>query len=300
MIALLASTVIVFYVLIPGSIYSFIFSSFVPIKVFQRTKIEEATFAASACLIPGALTIILFLALSWIRYSGELGCSIVPCRTDYQTFFAAAYSEKCFSCGSSDFWEGFRRFFWSQISILAVYYVFVAAKAYFYGRLSRDIYKLLEGPWRKWFAEHFLMPNVSEWYFLLTAALFPPKTRRVMVDIMTSEDRLYRGRVDSGTYYLDKDGELSGILLKEASRFDRRQYLRDQEAGLKPQSEKYWKSIPGSNWYIPQSKMLNLNIRYEPLPHPSADNLKDRIEQILKTLKISGRVTVGDPDPTAG
>jgi hypothetical protein len=290
MIALLTSAALVLYIVIPGALYRFIYSLFVPLKAFQRSKTEEVTFAASACLLPGALAMVLFVVLSGIRPLLHVSCSVVPCKVDYEAFIAAAYDEKCFSCGQPSFWEAFARVFWSQVWVLGFFYTFVAVKASLYGHHSKNIHRFFGSEkWRpEWFAKHFLMPNVSEWYFLLTGAMFPSGNRRVMVDILTAEDHLYRGRVDPGGYFLDKDGELSGILLKEASRFDRRRHLKDQEAGKDSPLEQYWTPIPGANWYIPHSKILNLNIRYERVF--SRQELKALIENLLRGLNIEGRV----------
>ena len=58
-------------------------------------------------------------------------------------------------------------------------------------------------------------PNGLEWEPLLTTILFDPReNRRVEVDLMAADGHLYRGTVED--HFLDKEGGLRGLLLKDA------------------------------------------------------------------------------------
>ena len=57
--------------------------------------------------------------------------------------------------------------------------------------------------------------TVLEWEPLLTTILFDPReNRRVEVDLMAADGHLYRGMVED--HFLDKEGGLRGLLLKDA------------------------------------------------------------------------------------
>lgn len=81
------------------------------------------------------------------------------------------------------------------------------------------------------------------------------------MDVLTTADVLYKGHVLN--FFLDKEGELSGIFLEYPRRFDRLGFIGDREKGVaKSDTDSYWKNIPGNNLYIPNEKIVNLNVRY--------------------------------------
>jgi hypothetical protein len=64
-------------------------------------------------------------------------------------------------------------------------------------------------------------------------------------------------------FFLDKEGQLSGVFLEYPWRFDRQGLLRDIGKGTaKPDADSYWKKIPSNNLYISNEKIINLNVRY--------------------------------------
>jgi hypothetical protein len=142
------------------------------------------------------------------------------------------------------------------------------------------------------FIEKLVMPSVSEWYAMLRPFTFPrlPK-RKVMIDVLTTNDKLYQGEV--GDYHVDRNSCLTGILMKNARRFDRRGYARDLEEKRAGPTENYWRPIPGHALYMLADKILNLNITY--LPEERLDALA---EKNLKKLNIDARVTVETPITT--
>src|SRR5271156_5148514 len=54
MIALVTTSFLVFYILVPGVLFRFLTSWFVPLKLFERTRTQEATFAVTVALLPFA------------------------------------------------------------------------------------------------------------------------------------------------------------------------------------------------------------------------------------------------------
>ena len=140
------------------------------------------------------------------------------------------------------------------------------------------------------FTRKFILPNLSEWHVLLTGFNWP-KGVLVVADVLQTDDHLYRGRVED--YFVDSDGRLSGILLRNVDRFDLHAYRRAQDSSREFSalitSENYWKSIPSKNFYIGQSAIMNLNIRFVPAQDRA---LEDLTRQILTGEEIQGSVVV--------
>src|SRR6202021_962509 len=57
-LVLVTTYFLVFYILIPGALFRFFTSWFVPLKLFERTKTQEATFAVAVALLPFALSLL--------------------------------------------------------------------------------------------------------------------------------------------------------------------------------------------------------------------------------------------------
>lgn len=286
MLALLASLALIAYVLIPGTLYRTVFSFFIPARYFQRSRTDEIRFAVLASALP------LFLALlmaSTVGHPFGFTDSVAQNRLDYRTVVADAYSEQLFHQDPSNFWQAFNRVMRRQARLLLWYYVWLVVEAALLGVASRRLWRFLRRPPLHWIANHLLLPQISEWYLLLTPATFPPRPAlSVQLDVLTSDDHLYRGLVVQGSYFLDKEGMLTGVMLKQARRFDRRRYLQDEAAAKLPKAERYWKEIPSHNLFLPYETFLSLNIRYE--PKPSAD-VSLTLNKILSEMGINGRVT---------
>jgi hypothetical protein len=81
---------------------------------------------------------------------------------------------------------------------------------------------------------------------------------------MSKDNILYRG--DVAEHFLDSDGELSGLLLKNAQRFQYEKLKGDRKNGINvnKDSEAYWKPVAGGgNFYLPNGNIASLNMRYE-------------------------------------
>jgi hypothetical protein len=285
MLALLASFALIGYLLIPGTLYRTVFSFFIPPRYFQRTRADEIRFAVLASALPFLLAILITAA---IHQPFGFPDTVEQNRLDYRTVVTGSYSEPLFRRDPAHFWEAFNRVVRRQARLLSWYYLWLAVEATLLGMASRRLCKFLGRPRLQWIADHLLVPQISEWYLLLTAATFPPRPAlSVQLDLLTADDHLYRGLVVPGSYFLDKEGMLTGIMLKQARRFDRRRYLQDQKAGKSPNADRYWKEIPGNNLFLPYERILSLNIRYEPKPSTDASLM---LNKILSEMGIHGRV----------
>jgi hypothetical protein len=270
MIGFFATYFVVAFLLIPSGLFRSCYSLFLPsIIKFQRTRFEEFTFAILAAILPFSLA----LALSWticVQPFGVPGKSSTERRQAYRTVIAVAINDKALEeVGQrSAYWSAANQVIRRQARLLFWYYLLVLLEAYVYARLSAN-YGLWRATLKGWqrrlylsIADKILLPSVSEWHLLLTPFYYAPEPQRqVWVDVLTTLDVLYKGHVN--TYSLNKEGELSGIVLESPRRFDRVTQLRDREHGAsKPDMTSYWRDIPSNNLYIPSDKITNLNVRY--------------------------------------
>src|SRR5262249_40557553 len=132
-----------------------------------------------------------------------------------------------------------------------------------------------------------LLPTISEWHFILTTFSFAPRENRtVQLDILSSDNILYRG--DVGDHFLNKDGELSGILLRNAQRFQYDKLKRHRQEGIKKDAESYWKPVAGGgSFYIPASNISSLNARYV-LPNI---RYREIVSKVIRNIGTPGRLS---------
>ena len=265
MIALLASYFVVAYLLVPRAIFR-LSSVFIPLKRFQRTRTEEITFAVLVALLPFVLASALPLGglaawvLSWVCESPTRGTW-----ADYKAVFTASYSVEAFTNDQNQFWSSASQAACGQLNFLLRYYIFCLVQAAGFILVVRQYARWRKCPPFRWFAEHILLRNVSEWHMLLTTVNFPDgRHRRVAVDVLTVEDHLYQGFVDEGGYFVDVNGDLSGLLLTKAKRFDRPGYLAARSANASTTPDAFWKAVPGSTVHIPSGNIVSMNLRYPP------------------------------------
>ena len=275
MIALVASGLLVLYLLTPGIIFRVVFSLYIPLKEFQRTKTQQLTFAALISLAP----LLLAMKLIWVAEVGDL-----------KIIFTGLYSAQWFTKHHQVFWEAATPTLNQLGYLLAVSYLLVIIEAIILGRLSTGYASLRRFGIYRWIARKLLFPRISEWYVLLTPFVRPG--RIVMADILTSDDHLYRGEVSD--HFVDIEGRLSGILLDQARRFDRRTYLRNKDAGQAKPID-YWRPIPGDRLYVAANKITSINISYELPP----EEVPQEVIDLLKELNIEAHVTIQEPDTTS-
>jgi hypothetical protein len=269
MIGLLATYYVVAYLLVPSALFRALYSLVLPPTIkFQRTKAEEFTFAAMASALP------FFVALFFVWTCASwpfpvAGDSASDRRNEYHTVIGAAITEKAYGEGpqAQVFWHAANKVIRRQARFLFWYYALVLLEAWLLAWLTTNYGKWttrLKGRRKKtysWLANKILLPTVSQWYVLLTPFSYPPEPKReVWVDVLSTLDVLYTGHVVN--FFLDKDGELSGIFLEHPRRFDRPRYHEDVARGKAKDTNSYWKRIPSNNLYIPNEKIVNLNVRY--------------------------------------
>jgi hypothetical protein len=316
MIALLTTYFLVFYILIPGILFRFITSWFVPLKLFERTRTQEATFSVAVALLPFAI------ALFGVWYLPVMKHYPFPVtegtfserRQDYRRIASlltssdasrylvpnpsSAPSSAPPSANEAN-WHALNRVLRRQARFLLWYFVAIAIEAWVFGASARRY-----GDWqsraaqcrrRLWFIRTFVLPNISEWHLLLTDFNWPRREEIfVSVDILMANGYLYQGRV--ADYFVDSAGKLTGILLEHVSRFDRQAYLdakNDSKSGKAIAASDFWKNIPSRHFYIGESSIANLNVRFV----PKDETLISLAENILDEKRTSTYdVVVGSQD----
>ena len=288
MIALVTTYFLIFYILVPGVLFRFLTSWFVPLKIFERTRTQEATFAVAVALIPFFLTLFGVWHLPIVRHHPFRVAEGTPkaLRQDYRrvaSLLTASDASKLLALNSpptsgvsttnDENWHALNRVLRRQARFLNWYFALICVEGVCFGLLARRY-----GDWRNqasryrfrlWLIRTFILPNISEWHLLLTNFNWPKRDDIVVsVDILQNDGKLYQGRVSD--YFIDSDGKLTGILLENVNRFDREAFHNAQAAApvelsnIAPSisSAIFWKPIPGSRFYIGQNSISNLNVRF--------------------------------------
>ena len=284
MIALAASIILALYVIIPGLLSRFIYRLFIPLRVLAAGKTEEATRAVATAIVP------FLLALFVVWYAPGLNCIPVHAAYpefkahDYKLVASCLYSETIFTQNADAFWLALDRTIPRQSLFLFWYYLLTVLMTIGLGYLSASYGKLGSNRYYRWFANKFLFPRISEWHPLFTAFVFADKQTVVRADILTTTDNLYRGTISE--HFIDSTGKLTGLILTEAKRFDRRTYLRDWDEDRQRKTDEYWRGIPGAKMYMFADKIANLNLNYESAEPPEDALLKFLRERLNRAVKI--------------
>ena len=292
MTALLASALLGLYVFAPYIIFQRLSSLFIPLKKFQRTRTEEIVAGITVAGIPFVITLFLF-SRGWIGgccVPFPLADSPQQKKSDYQLVFTAAYSDHYFLEHQEESWAAAGRALKRQTDFFAWNLIFLGAETLTFILLIHYYWKLKGNSVYLWFAARVLLPTISEWHVLLTDFNFPPKEKRsVEIDALSKDHILYRGTVVD--HFLGTGGELSGLLLGGAERFQYERFEEDRKAGPHRDREAYWTSIPGGgHFYLPGDNIASLNIRYR-LPMPAYERiLLDAVRRLglkgISNLKI--------------
>lgn len=296
MLALLATVIISLYFIIPHALLRYTFGLFVPLRSFVQSRLEEL----NETLIALGVTALIVWALVWFippftAHPFRFRDTAALRRADYKLVYLGVTDDSVLRANESQFWFAVTRTTRRQGRFLFWYYWVVVSEGLlfgglsrYYGRLARSSGQELYRRGYRFFADHFLLPNISPWHALLTNFTFEDKRTRVMADVLC-EGTLYTGTV--ATHFLDKDGKLSELFITDPKRFDRPRYLKDCAEGKNPDPQNYWRPIPSARLLVPAAKISNMNVRYDAPPSPGI------IERILsKDLeKVNIKVTIAPP-----
>lgn len=294
MLALVSSLLLVVYLLIPEAAFRLIFNLFVPVRNLVLSRTETVYRAALIASVPfvAAYLMVWFVPFAQ-QHPFHINDTVQLRRADYKVLVSAMYSEQEFSKSKPEFWPALTRASRRQGRLLTWYLIWVIFLALVMGIIARNIphwrrnkgkrrYKLLN-----LVSDKILFPYISQWHVLLTAFMVPGST--IQADILCVDGSLYKGHVEA--HFLD-EGKLSGIILTDPFRFDRSAYLKEKDAGKKPDKNLYWTSIPSANLYFFADKILNMNLRYA---NPAG--MKEFIAQQIGNTGISITIDAG-PGPS--
>lgn len=258
MIAIVAGFVLVAYLLAPGAIYRLAFSFYISSKRFQRTRTEEVVFSVLVTLIPFLLSWILLL------HTPIGGFPVLHSPIGKSEAYRAVLTSLLSYTpqASPTLISAYLRATAEQARFVTVLWVFCAAEGWLTGRVIRSYGDYPDGSFLRRFCDRFLLKNVSEWQVLFTTLALPSNDPRTIVEIdaLSSLNILYRGRLVN--WFTDQAGQLEGIFLIHAQRFQREQLARDRTANIHKENEAYWVPVPGSNLYLVASSLTSYNVRY--------------------------------------
>jgi hypothetical protein len=311
MIALTASLFLLFYLLVPAGIFRFATSLAVPLKKFHKTKAQEFSFAVAACFLPFWLAMwLVWTVAAWPFPTRE---SSQQRRQAYRIVYSSLNSDKALDAAVSNgtFWPAANSALRRQTRFLVWYYAVVCLEAGIFCWLAFRYSRFRKKRIYNFFAEHLLLPGISEWHVILTDFAIPSDLKReIEVDILSTENILYQGQVSE--YFLNLEGELSGILLSRARRFDRDAYMAHKNADLQAASqsgtvaiekkftkakEDYWSTIPGADlFYVPRERISNLNVRHvtPAVTEAARARLEDRGIKAMTIQEVPAEKAIGE------
>ena len=288
MLVVVLSLLLTLYLIIPEALFRTIFGRHVPPRSFVLSKADTAYRALGIAFVP------FILALVGCWYFSPMQNFPFPVRensaqarrADYKLVVTALYSESKFEKSEAQFWPAFTRCVRRQGRLILWYLFAIGVEAVCAGLLAKNYAKLKGWLIYKWFADKFLFSYISEWHPLLTPYLYTDPKTTVQADILCTNDVMYQGTVSQ---YFARDGQLSGIFLRNPKRFDRRLYLKAQEEGKKPEKENYWRTIPSENLYFFAEKIVNMNLTYKP---PLDTTFSRLLAEIFKKSVDPKKITV--------
>jgi hypothetical protein len=330
MIALLTTYFLVFYVLIPGILFRFITSLFVPLKLFERTRTQEATFAVAVALIPFFLALFCVWFLPITRHypfpvpEGTLAerqqdyrrVTIILTSGDVSKYLSQVGPSDTNSAAPSlndSNWNALSHVLHRQARFLTWYFAAVALEAWAFGFFASRYGSWQDEKARGWrrirnalykpLARKMILPNISEWHLLLTDFNWPARREIfVSVDILQPDGRLYQGNV--ADYFIDSAGKLTGILLKHVSRFDRESYAaaKSDQQTVQPvqpvSTSRFWINIPSRHFYVSERSISNLNVRFVPQDETLislAETILDKQNTASYNIEVASKDDPGYP-----
>jgi len=292
-LAVVFSVLLTLYLIVPEAIFRTIFGYFVPEKHFVLTRTEKAYRAVLVTIAPLGLA----LWASWyvpvaqdFPFSVEKN-TIENRRADYTMVLNALYSEHEFEKSVPEFWHAATRCIRRQARLIVWYLLLVGLEALGAGLLVLKYAEYKRMTLYKWFSNKILFPFISEWYPLLSPQTLLPGTR-VQADLLCTNDTLYQGFVAE---HFVQDGKLTGILLDEPKRFERKAYLKEKEEGKSPDKKLFWIPIPSEHMYFFSDKIVNMNLTYiSPRGKPAdAEAVKNFIKGVLgRSFGEEGKITI--------
>jgi hypothetical protein len=263
-IALLFSALITIYLLVPHALFRYILGRSAPVRGFQGSKTEEITRAVVTVAFIFAFALALVWYVPFIKdHPFSFADNSLLRKWDYKVVANGLYSEAMFKEYGDSFWGSFLRSSHRQGRLVFWYYVLCTLVGVTLGWAARRYGSLKRIPGYSRFADFYLLPHISQWHVILTPFTFPDPKTIVRADVLMTDGTLYRGEV--AEHFLDANGNLSGLFLRNPQRFDRSRLQRERDSwGTTRPAKVFWREIPSAKLYLVGDKIVNLNLNYEP------------------------------------
>lgn len=283
MLAIVASCVIFFYALVPAAIFRTIFSFRIPFRYVQRDRVEQIWVDICFSLLPFLVALCCVWHAPWLRsHPWYFPDNPVQKQTDYQLVISSWHSDAFFNVHAHDYWPAWCRVIARQARLLTWFYILTAFEGILCGWLALNWarYRGVGRPYLERIARILFLPLVSKWHILFEQITEPPDERgSIQIKIMAKEDRLYAGHLND--YHLSRTGDLDGIILTSAKRFDRRTYLWDKDRASARSPESYWRPIPGKILYLPGSEVSSINIVVDRPPKLIEIDVREAMRDVM-------------------
>ena len=265
MLTLLVTVLATAYFVVPELITRFVMSFCFVRKASTGTRSEEILRAAFWATVP--LCFAWFLRnVGWWRAPSGVQNSI-------ETVFSCLFSDKIFAENQKAFFTAIRIFCDFNLCMLLRTYLIVFIGAALFGLIALQLGKIRAEtwPWLNTALHWAFMPRISEWHVALSPILVRDRKELIVrIDVMTKGGTLYRGNVFEKR--ISGDGELATLILKNAERMIRDDFYKSQvdcevinradPAAAQPDTESYWRSIPGEMFLLNGSEISTVNVRH--------------------------------------
>ncbi len=267
MLTLLITILATAYFVVPELLTRFVVSFYFVRKASTGTRSEEVLRAVFWAIVP--------LTIAW--YTRHVGWWVVPANIagSTQTVFRGLYSDQAFERDPAAFYAAFGSFAEFNVNLLLRTYLLVITGAAVFGwialRLGTIRARLTAWPRLTAFLHFAFMPRISEWHVALSPMLVHQRAGLIVrIDVMMKNGTLYRGTVFEKR--ITAEGNLATLILQDAQRMVRADFIRDRAAYednrptdpslMKPDTEDYWRTIPGELFLLNGSEIATVNVRH--------------------------------------
>jgi len=267
MLTLLVTVLATAYFVVPELLTRFVVSFYFVRKARTGTRSEEILRASFWAIVP--------LLAAWS--TRDLGWLKAPTGIAHhsQVVFSALYSDKLFEQNPPAFYDSFHVFAIFNAVLLLRTYLIVIVAAIVFGWIAKSLgavrARLKNWPKTANLLHWLFMPRISEWHIALSPMLLNSQDQlTVRIDVMLKTGILYRGTVFEKR--ISANGDLATLILSDTERMIRDEYTRDRTAyeaskstnpaAIKPDTEAYWRKIPGEIFLINGSEIATVNVRH--------------------------------------
>jgi hypothetical protein len=268
MLTLLVTVLATAYLVIPELLTRVVVGLRLVRKASNGTKSEEVVRASFWAVVP--------LVIAW--YTRNVGFWKVPddIAVSAQKVFSSLYSEKIFEADPAGFYAAVGDFTLFNLCLLARTYLIVVLIALIFAWIAMNLGAVrarLKGwpPFLTKLLHWAFVPRISEWDVALSPMLVHDRKELIVrIDVLTKGGILYRGIVFEKR--INAEGDLATLILKDAQRMVRADFLRDRQVyeeskvadptAKKPDTENYWRKIPGELFLLNGPEIATVNVRH--------------------------------------